>query len=476
MKIHIVEPYHSPAMQRMSVPLLELSKLYEVTTSETVEPSADLNIHIPWHTMTERDGSKHIIAYTHCNPPDVAKLYDACEMADLVVCMSYAGRQELVQLGVDPAKLWVNYCAADNFTFKRKVIGIVGSTQPNGRKRESILLDLAWQYDLSPFEFIFIGNGWGDTASKLQSLGVSCGMTQADDSQLQRLYGLMDAFLVTGYIEGGSLPLLEAMATGTRVFSPCFGYASDLIDEHYDTPAELMDLLNDLAKPSILSHKIARAWSWNDYVSEYAMLIGRMFNSTTELFPAFAADRYSQILDVIDEIKPAEIVEIGTWNGNRALQMIQQAAKYRPIQDIYYQGFDLFGTQTGEQFRSELSKRGWNVEVVEKRLKATGADIELLEGDTKNTLRENIVERADLYFIDGGHSEKTIQNDFDEVRPLLIRSVAIFDDYYHEGKPEGMGCNKVIDSITDQYKVTHLPIRTKTDDGRVIGMVRVEYA
>ena len=476
MRVHIVEPYHSFAMQRMSVPLLELSKLYEVTTGEEADHSADLNIHIPWRTMTERNGSKHIISYTHCNPPDTGKLYEACELADLVVCMSYAGRNELIQLGVDPKKLWVNYCAADNFAFKRKVIGIVGSVQPNGRKRESLLLDLAWAYDLSPFEFVFIGNGWEDTAQKLQSLGVACGIAKPDDAQLSKMYGVMDALLVTGYNEGGPLPLLEAMATGIKVISPRFGYAADLLNEHYDTPSELMDILNELAEPSILSHQIARAWSWSDYVAEYAMLIGRMFGSTAELFPAFAADRYGQILDIIDEIKPSEIVEIGTWNGNRALQMIQQAAKYHPIGEIYYQGFDLFETQTGEQFRSELSKRGWNVKVVEKRLQATGAEIELQEGDTKNTLKRFINKDADLYFVDGGHSEKTIQNDFEEVRPLLINSVAVFDDYYHEGKPEGMGCNKVIDSLTDQYKVTHLPIRTKTEDGRVIGMVRVEHA
>ncbi len=484
MRVHIVEPYHSFAMQRMSVPLLELSKLYEVTTGEEVDHSADVNIHIPWHTMTERNGSKHIISYTHCNPPDTGKLYEACELADLVVCMSYAGRNELIQLGVDPKKLWVNYCAADNFAFKRKVIGIVASVQPNGRKRESLLLDLAWAYDLSPFEFVFIGNGWEDTAQKLQSLGVACGIAKPDDAQLSKMYGVMDALLVTGYNEGGPLPLLEAMATGIKVISPRFGYAADLLNEHYDTPSELMDILNELAEPSILSHQIARAWSWSDYVAEYAMLIGRMFGSTTELFPAFAADRYSQLLDIIDEIKPSEIVEIGTWNGNRALQMIQQAAKYHPIGEIYYQGFDLFETQTGEQFRSELSKRGWNVEVVEKRLQATGAEIELVQGNTKDTLYYNVMENdwseAPLfYFVDGGHSEKTIQNDAAIVL-LAIEypkgAVAVFDDYYHEGKPEGMGCNKVIDSLTDQYKVTHLPIRTKTEDGRVIGMVRVEHA
>ena len=475
MKIHIVQPYGSIAMQRMTTPLMSLSSLYEVTTSAEIDPNADVNIHSPWRSFIgqERGTSKHVIMYTHCNPTDMQVLFDACNNADVVTCMSWEGRRELVQLGVDPAKLQVVYAAADNFKFKRKVIGIVGVPQPNGRKRENLILDLAWKYDLSPFQFVFVGTFWDRVIGELKAVGVNAESIALNDEGLQMFYQQIDALLVTGYAEGGPLPLLEAMAVGVPIISPRFGYAADMVDTHYDTVEDLWDMLSDLAQPAIYNHQLSRAWSWLDYVNEYAMILGRLTGTSTEIYPDFATDRYSQILDVISEVKPSSIVEIGTWNGNRALQMIQQAAKYTPIQDVFYQGFDLFGSMTGEQFRCELSKMGQPIEVVRKRLEATGAEIELYEGDTKYTLDELI--DADFYFVDGGHSEKTIENDAGYVLDLMrLGSVAIFDDYYHEGKPEGVGCNKVIDTLDRTvYEVTHLPVRTQATDGRVIGMVKV---
>lgn len=485
--VHIVEPYNSLAMHRMSQPLIqEFPAKYKVTTSKEVDHSADVNIHCPWHTMVGLESrGKHIIMYTHCNPPDTAALMDACERADLIVCMTYTGRKELVTLGVDPAKLWVIYSAADNFIFSRKIIGLVGFPQPNGRKRESLLLDLAWKYDLTPFQFVLCGDGWEHTVAQLQSLGVKADALTTTEADLQELYQQIDVLLVTGYAEGGPLPILEAMAVGTHVLSPRFGYASDLLDEsnYYETPEELMDKLNGLAEKSILNHQLARAWSWFDYAREYDLLISRLLGETPNLYPDFAADRYAQLLDIIDEEKPRGIVEIGTWSGNRALQMIQQAAKYRPVEDIYYQGFDLFETQTGEQFRRELSKHGWSRAVVEKRLKATGAEIELVAGQTDQTLFPSVMfddkqEAPEFYFVDGGHSEKTISNDAGVVLNALcypLGAVAIFDDYYHSGKPEGMGCNKVIDALDSNiFEVTHLPVKTITKDGREIGMVKVK--
>lgn len=486
--IHIVEPYNSLAMQRMSLPLHELSKLYEITTSKEVDIEADVNIHVPWHTLIglENKGEgKHIAVYTHCNPPDVNVLHDACNRADLVMCMSFAGRNELVQIGVDPKKLRVNYCGADAFSFKRKIIGIVGFPQPNGRKRESLLLDLAWQYDLSPFQFVFVGDGWGEIVSQLTGLGVTAVALQTSDANLQEVYQQIDALLVTGYAEGGPLPLLEAMTVGTPVISPRFGYASDLLDEHYETPEELMDWLNELAEKSIFTHKLVRSWGWADYVREYAVLIGRLLGESVDLHPEFAMSRYTQLLDIIDEVKPKGIVEIGTWKGNRAIQMIQQAAKYHPIGDIYYQGFDLFESQTGEQFRREFSKQGYPIEVVRKRIQATGANIELIEGDTKDTLYKAVIEGAEdvrnapeFYFVDGGHSEETIVHDAKIVLDALYypeNAVAVFDDYYHYGKPEGVGCNKVIDALDrNEFEVTHLPVVTTSADGRGIGMVKVQ--
>lgn len=479
-RIHIVEPYHSTAMQHMTEPWADLGKLYHVTTSEEIDPAADLNIHMPWHTLAKTDGgtSKHIIAYTHCNAGAEAALIDACERADIVTCMSYEGRRELIALGVDPKKLWVVYAAASQYKYRRRLIAIIGFPQPNGRKRESILFDMAWNYDLSMYEFLFVGAGWEQTAGALASLGAAVQAFTADTWEvLNTIYHRIDALLVTGYVEGGPLPLLEAMASGCKVFSPKFGYAADLLgpDDLYSGPDDLMQKMNDYFWPGMSNYYLTRTWTWHDYAAEYAMLAGRLLGDSVDLYPERGASRYAQLLDIVDEVKPQSIVEIGTWKGDTALRLIQQAAKYRPIERIQYQGFDLFEMQTLRDFKAELSKGGWIQDVIQRRLDATGAGVTLVKGYTRDTLFAYGKGDADLYFIDGGHSEETIENDSVVVFSMKPGAVAVFDDYYHEGKPEGMGCNRFILSLDpNKFLVTFLPAITVTDDGRHIGMVRVE--
>lgn len=475
--IHLVTPYTSAAMRRMYEPLVvELSKLYTVTYSAEVNEDADLNYHIPFHTLIgyERKTTKHAIAYTHCNAGSEAGLIDACNRADLITCMSFTGRDELIDMGVDPAKLWVIYSAADQFIFSKKLIGVVGYIQPNGRKRESLLLDLAWQYDMTPFEFVFIGQGWDETVAKMRALGVAASTFDApDDDKLRVFYSRVDLLLVTGYREGGPLPLLEAMASGVDVLSPRFGYAADLLDEAqlYDGLEDLADRLSEMTAKAAYYHKLARAWTWQDYCREHALIIGRFLGESVDLYTEFGQSRYLQLLDIIAAEKPLTICEVGTWNGNRAIQMIQEAQKYND--DIKYVGFDLFAAQTERQRQRELSKVGWDVEIVSKRITATGAEVRLISGDTRATIYQ--MPPADFYFIDGGHSERTIENDgYQTLRMMTDESVAVFDDYYHARKPEGMGCNKFIDNLPrDEFEVTHLPARTTAADGRVIGMVKV---
>lgn len=486
MKLHIVNPYNSFAMRRMYEPLLnELPKLYEVTTSETVDTEADVNIHFPFHTLSEdKDfgNGKHIAVYTHCNPGAGKELFDACQRADMVTAMSFMGRQELLNFGVDPKKIWVIPCAADGFQYRRRRVLVVGYPQPNGRKRESILLDLAFEHDLTPFEFVLAGGGWEPTAAKLAMLGVKGEVVQTiEDETLTKFYQSADVMVVTGYMEGGPLPLLEALACGTKVLSPCFGYAADYLaeDNLYSTPAELMRKLNELSDESVLHHQVIRSWSWQDYVAEYALVLGRMLGISVDLYPERGMIRYTQLLDIIDREKPKQICEIGTWNGNNAVRMLQQAAKYHPMKRLQYQGFDLFDSQTGEDYVRELSKIAPPKSVVERRLLATGANVKLIEGDTYDTLNTNIAFHKDFVFVDGGHSEETIKHDGNTALDLITYNkdvVIVFDDYYHEGRPEGMGCNKFIDSLDNFYEVTHLPARTLSDDGRLIGMVQVRRA
>jgi hypothetical protein len=475
--IHIVEPYHSVAMQYMTQPLEELKTLYEVTQGVSVETAADVNIHVPFHTMTGyQGGGKHIIAYTHCNPGAEASLLDACERADIVTAMSYEGRRELVRLGVDPAKIWVIYASQSQFQFARRLIAIVGFPQPNGRKRESLLLDLAYQYDLRHYEFLLVGTRWENVVTQLKSLGVAAQTVNADTNEaIHNLYHRVDALLVTGYIEGGPLPLLEAMASGCKVFSPRFGYAADLLMEHeiYETPADLMEKMNDYFGDAIDNAYLAHLNTWQDYAAEYALIIGRLLGESVDLYPERGLSRYAQILDVIDEVQPVQIVEAGTWKGDTALRMIQQAAKYHRMETIIYQGFDLFERQTAADFRAELSKGSWQQHIIQRRLAATKAGIALIAGYTRDTMPGMLNASADLFFIDGGHSEETIENDGQIVHSMKENAVAIFDDYYTPARA-GTGCNKFIDSLDKkEFEITYLPAVTVSNDGRGIGQIQM---
>jgi glycosyltransferase involved in cell wall biosynthesis/predicted O-methyltransferase YrrM len=478
-RIHLVVPYQSVAMRRMYEPLVtELSKLYTITYSDEVDAEADLNYHIPWHTMVGYEGGKqHAIAYTHCNAGAEGILIDACERADLITCMTFTGRQELVNLGVDPAKIWVIYSAADQYAFKKRIVGIIGYPQPNGRKRESILLDLAWQFDMTPFQFLFVGAGWEDTVSQLNSLGVAASFFHADtDEQLRSVYHQIDLLLVTGYVEGGPLPVLEAMASGTDILSPAFGYSNDLLsaEQIYTTVEDLARKLDERVAPAIHRHKLVRAWRWQDYCAEHALIFGRLLGESVDLYPNAAMSRYEQIIEIIEQEKPRVIAEIGTWNGSRAIQMIQAASKHRDPSEIEYHGFDLFDEQTIQQVRSELSKHSWEADLVQARINTTGANVKLITGNTLKTLPYSHMS-PDFIFVDGGHSESTVTNDgLWTLMQMADHSVVVFDDYYHEGKPDGMGCNRFIESLPSRlYEVTHLPVRTRTDDGREIGMVKV---
>lgn len=478
--IHIVLPYQSKAMEYMSKPLLEeLPKLYNMTVSEQVDHNADLNYFIPWHPLVgmEKTNGKYVMMYTHCNAGSQDLLLDACERADLIIPMSFTGRKELIDLGVDPKKIWVIYAPAPSIAFKRRTIGIVGFPQPNGRKREHILLDLAWQYDLSPFQFLFVGAGWDDLVSELQSLGVAAGSISVED--VTQAYYNMDVLLVTGYTEGGPLPILEAMAAGVDILSPQYGYAADLLNDenYYKDTADLMSKLQAVMVKPLQNYILAKAWNKFEYAAEHTLLFSRLLGENVDLYPEHGMSRYAQLLDIIHQTKAKSICEIGAWNGKRAIQMIQAAVHNHPMAEITYQGFDLFETQTRAQLRDELSKAGWSESVVYKRIAATGANVELFKGKTTDTLWSNM-RNADLIFVDGGHSEATIENDgWYAITSLAVKqsAVAVFDDYYHKGKPDRMGCNKFIDSLGTAYEISHLPARTPTKDGREIGMVKVTY-
>jgi hypothetical protein len=166
--------------------------------------------------------------------------------------------------------------------------------------------------------------------------------------------------------------------------------------------------------------------------------------------------RYQNLFRTIRAHQCQQIVEVGVYNGRTARKMIQTASiSHRPA-EIFYHGFDLFEQLTDGELESELSKRPPTRSVVQSLLHRTGANINLYQGNTLNTLSKFADAGAlddslnTLIFIDGGHSAETVDHDWENLQPCLTRkTVVIFDDYYPNAHPaiEGKGCQKLVHSL-----------------------------
>ncbi len=181
--------------------------------------------------------------------------------------------------------------------------------------------------------------------------------------------------------------------------------------------------------------------------------------------------RYDQLLHVIDLVKPQSIVEIGTWCGRSAVNMIRQAQKHR--KNIRYVGYDLFEEASDITDAEELNiKKHHSLEDVEAHIikECPDAFVNLIKGNTRDTLKPIA---ADLCFIDGGHSLETIRNDYDKCKHS---AVIILDDYYVADKDGNIpdldlyGCNRLVDTLDS---VVILPLGNKVKTGGITQMAMV---
>lgn len=167
--------------------------------------------------------------------------------------------------------------------------------------------------------------------------------------------------------------------------------------------------------------------------------------------------RYKQILDVIDQVRPSFIVEVGTWNGARAVEMSERALRYSD--SVRYVGFDIFQDADDETNKRELNvKKSFHVKEIESLLYRFQSkkgvhrfSFELVQGDTRETMRDWYGTKADLVWLDGGHSVETIRNDYEALKGS---KVILFDDYYTPDQNGACpdvsryGCNRIVCEYT----------------------------
>ena len=147
---------------------------------------------------------------------------------------------------------------------------------------------------------------------------------------------------------------------------------------------------------------------------------------------------YKGLFEVIKEIVPANIMEIGTSSGQTAIGMIRTAGQFFKEDQISYYGVDLF--ESGKPSQWELEFSGGFVppkmDAVKARLETeTQAAITLITMDSNDLPRSSPESwpKMDFVYIDGGHRVETVANDWKFVQTLMHEgTVVVFDDVFEE--------------------------------------------
>jgi len=170
--------------------------------------------------------------------------------------------------------------------------------------------------------------------------------------------------------------------------------------------------------------------------------------------------------NIIEQIKPETIGEIGCHDGRTAVQLCQYALNQHNNK-VIYTGYDAFDDITEEEsFSIEVNGKGlgsqkeairWLTKV--KNRFSDRFEFSLIKGFTSKTLTAPKI--YDLVYIDAGHSYESVLHDWNMVKDS---KVIIFDDHHLDG------VNKVLKEVVEPlYEVEYIPL---TSNSRASAIVR----
>ena len=180
---------------------------YRVRVTTHPGGSADLVFFLPesaWRDDLQETIRVTYFAHKEDHPGAAALFEEVARKSDYCVTSSSKYAEALRDDGA--REVFIIPLGVDSDIFVPKVrIGVVGRTYQTGRKGESLL---ARSLDLPFVEFVFTGEGWPLPAQYY------C------ERDLVELYQSLDYLLIPSLIEGGPVPMLEALATGCRIIAP----------------------------------------------------------------------------------------------------------------------------------------------------------------------------------------------------------------------------------------------------------------
>lgn len=169
-------------------------------------------------------------------------------------------------------------------------------------------------------------------------------------------------------------------------------------------------------------------------------------DKTTIANPGLASpSRYEMLCSLAvhayEQTGRAELVEVGTWNGSRAVQLAEALFAAGAPRVTYY-GFDTF-EEGNDRVHEGHSKPNATLDFVQQRLEnyrmlcnRNGRifDFMLMQGNTLVTLpaSDEILKNVTFAYIDGGHSYETTLSDYNCLKHVPY---VVFDDLILKDEP-----------------------------------------
>lgn len=235
-----------------------------------------------------RLGLSYVFA-THLEPAKhhipnklLARVLNGC---DGVICMNDALRAELASLGVAGSKLSVAVGAASASEFKphqRLASGKVGFCSAYyARKSPDLVFEIV--RNLPHRNFVLLGKGWREyprfaDMSALPNLEY----VETSYANYPGYYSQMSVFVSASQLEGGPIPLLEAMMSNAVPVASRTGFAPDVIShgvngflfDIHAPAAEVCRLIERAFELQCNVHETVHHCDWDAYSARIGALMG----------------------------------------------------------------------------------------------------------------------------------------------------------------------------------------------------------
>ena len=236
-------------------------------------------------TQPEILNSRVFVWYTHPReiPYTTEQRIEGLNRCTQVISACSLFKAMLIDEGLDPAKVRVVLGAASPRLFRshrRNRTGVVGlSAAYYERKNPDVVLKLV---QLMPHRrFLLLGKGW-DEYPKFEDLKAAPNFSyvSAGYSDYPALYRQMDVFVSPAILEGGPIPLIEAMMSNVVPVASRTGFAPDVIDHQcngylFDVGAPAEDIVPWIDQAFDLACDVratVRQLTWRRFANEIIAL------------------------------------------------------------------------------------------------------------------------------------------------------------------------------------------------------------